>query len=74
MGIKTKTYNEEWKELILKIKKTADEKGLTSDDIAQKAGFHDSHIRRFFGLKYCPTIKTFLRVSNAVNALPAKLK
>ena len=34
--------------------------------IADKSDMHQSHISRFFGLKYAPNMDTFLKVSKAI--------
>jgi len=59
--------DEQWKILVLLLQQIAEQKGLIQDDIAIKSGMHQSHVSRFFALKYAPNIDTFLKVSKAID-------
>ncbi len=61
-----KNQNEQWMLLVLLLKEIAEQKGLIQEDIAIKAEMHQSHISRFFGLKYAPNIDTFIKISKAI--------
>lgn len=61
-----KNQNEQWMLLVLLLKEIAEQKGLTQQQIAEKAQMHQSHISRFFALKYAPNMDTFLKVSKAI--------
>lgn len=58
--------NNQWKPLVLLLQEIAIQKGLTQQMIADKSDMHQSHISRFFGLKYAPNMDTFLKVSKAI--------
>ena len=49
----------QWKLLVLLLQQITEQKGLTQQEIAEKAQMHQSHISRFFALKYAPNIDTF---------------
>lgn len=63
---KENNQNEQWRLLVLLIKKIAEEKGITQQQIADETGFLQSNVSRFFALKYKPTLDTFLQVAKAV--------
>lgn len=56
----------QWKILVLLLQQIAEQKGLKQQQIAEKAQMHQSHISRFFALKYAPNMDTFLKVSKAI--------
>lgn len=56
----------QWKILVLLLQQIAEQKGLTQQEIAQKSEMHQSHVSRFFALKYSPDIRTFLKVAQAI--------
>ena len=58
--------NNQWRILVLLLQQIAEQKGLTQQQIAEKAQMHQSHISRFFALKYAPNMDTFLKVSKAI--------
>jgi len=58
--------NEQWKLLVLILKEIADQKGISQVEIAEKSGIHQSHISRFFALKFPPNIHTFLNIAKAI--------
>jgi transcriptional regulator with XRE-family HTH domain len=55
-----------WKILVLLLQQIAEQKGLTQQQIAEKSEMHQSHISRFFGLKYSPDTKTFLKIAKSI--------
>ncbi len=64
MGI---TNNENhWQLMVLMLKDIAEQKNKTHQDIADATGLHRSNVTRFFGLKYCPNLNTFLLVSRSL--------
>ena len=56
----------QWKTLVLLLQQIAEQKGLTQQEIAEKSEMHQSHVSRFFALKYSPDIRTFLKVAKAI--------
>ena len=56
----------QWKILVLLLQQIAEQKGLTQQEIAQKSEMHQSHVSRFFALKYSPDMRTFLKVAQAI--------
>jgi len=56
----------QWKILVLLLQQIAEQKGLTQQEIAEKSEMHQSHISRFFALKYSPDMRTFLKVAKAI--------
>jgi len=64
MGV---TNNENhWQLMVLMLKDIAEQKNKTHQDIADDTGLHRSNVTRFFGLKYCPNLNTFLLVSRSL--------
>lgn len=59
--------NEQWKLLVLILKEIAESKGINQNQISEKSEIHQSHVSRFFALKFPPNLNTFLKVSNAIN-------
>lgn len=58
--------NEQWKLLVLLLKEIAENKGITQNEIAEKSEMHQSHVSRFFALKFPPNMHTFLKVAKAI--------
>ena len=58
--------NEQWKLLVLLLKEIAESKGITQNEIAEKSEMHQSHVSRFFALKFPPNLHTFLKVAEAI--------
>ena len=58
--------NEQWKLLVLLLKEIAESKGITQNEIAEKSEMHQSHVSRFFALKFPPNMHTFLKVAKAI--------
>lgn len=59
--------DQQWKLLVLLLKEIAESKGITQNQIGEIAEMHQSHVSRFFGLKFPPNINTFLKVAKAIN-------
>lgn len=61
------SYNSNnWKVFVLLLKEIAEQKGISQNQIAEKTGLLQSNISRMFALRYCPTLDTFLKVSQAI--------
>jgi len=59
-------HEENWKALVLLVKKIAEQKGITHEVIAERSGLVRSNVTRMFQLKYCPSLQNFLSILNAV--------
>ena len=59
--------DQQWKLLVLLLKEIAESKGITQNQIGEIAEMHQSHVSRFFGLKFPPNMNTFLKVAKAIN-------
>lgn len=66
MSMSQNNENQQWQLLVLLLKEIADQKNITQNEIADKSGLRQSHVSRFFSLKYCPNLDTFLKVSKAI--------
>lgn len=66
MAENTNPNEQQWKLLVLLLKEIADSKKITQEEIAERSGLLQSNISRFFALKYCPNMSTFLLVSKAL--------
>ena len=66
MNNQNTNQNEQWQLLVLLLKEIADCKGISQGDIAEKTGLKQSNVSRFFGLKYKPTLHTFLEVAKSI--------
>lgn len=58
--------DQQWKLLVLLLKEIAESKGITQNQIGEIAEMHQSHVSRFFGLKFPPNMNTFLKVAKAI--------
>lgn len=58
--------NEYWKVLVLILKEIAESKNISQVQIAEKSEMHQSHVSRFFALKFPPNLNTFLNVAKAI--------
>lgn len=59
--------SEQWKLLVLLLREIAESKGISQVDISEIANIEQSTVSRMFGLKFTPTIATFLQVAKAIN-------
>lgn len=57
---------QQWKLLVLMLKEIADKKQISQLEIAEKSGLIPSNVSRFFALKYCPNLNTFLLIAKSV--------
>lgn len=55
-----------WKLLVLILRKIAEKKGISQQEIADKTGLIRSNVNRIFSLQYCPNLRTFILVAQAV--------
>jgi DNA-binding phage protein len=63
---KNQNQNEHWKVLVLILKKIADQKQISHQQIADASGVQRVTVTRMFGLKYCPSLELFLKVAEAI--------
>lgn len=63
---KNQNQNEQWMLLVLLLKEIAIQKGISINDIAEKAKMEQSSVSRFFSLKFKPTLPTFLEIAKAI--------
>lgn len=61
-----KKDNYEWQLFVLLLREIAQAKGITQEIIAQKTGLIQSNVSRIFGLKYKPTLDTYLQIAKAL--------
>jgi len=66
MSQNTNTNEQQWKLLVLILKEIAKEKNISQEKIAVESGLHQSNVSRFFGLKYAPSIATFLQIAKVI--------
>ena len=55
-----------WQALVILLKDTAKEKGITQKVIAERTGITQQAISRMFKLRHPPTLKTFVAVARAI--------
>jgi DNA-binding phage protein len=55
-----------WKLLVLVLRKVAESKQISPQEIANRTGMLQLNINRFFQLKYCPKLDTFILIANAI--------
>lgn len=55
-----------WKSLVLILRKVAESKGISQQEIANRTGMLRTNINRVFQLKYCPKLDTFILIANAI--------
>lgn len=56
----------DWKIQVLILKKIAENKGISQQEIANRTGFQRTNINRMFALAYCPNLNTFIAVAKAI--------
>lgn len=56
----------QWQVLVLLVRKIAEEKKMTHEQIAEKAGLQRQTVGRIFSLKFSPQLRVFVRVADAV--------
>jgi transcriptional regulator with XRE-family HTH domain len=57
---------ENWQELVLFLRNTAGEYGISDEEIARRTGFNRSNINRIFNLRYTPGLSAFVEIANAL--------
>lgn len=62
----TNPNEDSWRVLVLLLRKIAEQKGISQNDIAEKTGLKQSNISRMFALKYPPSMRVFLKVATAI--------
>lgn len=55
-----------WKSLVLILRKVAESKGISQQEIANRTGMLRTNVNRVFQLKYCPKLDTFILIANAI--------
>ncbi len=60
------TNEQQWKLLVLILKKIAEDKEISHQQIADKTGLQRSNVSRMFALNYCPSMKNFLIVAKSI--------
>ena len=63
---KQKSNEQHWKLLVLILRKIAESKGISQQEISNRTGLLNSNINRIFKLLYCPNLNTFLLIANAI--------
>lgn len=63
---KNKGNEEHWMLLVLLLKEVADQRGISQEKLAEMSGLKQSNISRMFSMKYCPNLRTYLRLSKAL--------
>ena len=58
--------DQHWKVLVLILRKVAESKGISQQEIANRTGMLRTNINRVFQLKYCPKLDTFILIANAI--------
>ena len=66
MNKQQEANEQHWRLLVLLLKLTAKDKGITHQEIADKTGLQKSNVTRVFSLKYCPSLAIFLAIANAI--------
>ena len=52
--------------LVLLLKEICEQRGISQQELADMTGFKQSHVSRLFGLKYAPSMRTFMTVVHAL--------
>lgn len=52
--------------LVLLLLKIAESKGISQVEIAKRTGLKKSNVSRIFKMDYCPTMRTFLLLTSAI--------
>ena len=63
-----KNTNEQQSQLlVLTLRKIAESKGISQQEIADRAGLQRSNVSRMFSLKYKPNLVTFIAIAKAID-------
>ena len=63
---KSNLQSEDWKEIVIKLRDIAIEKGITQDMIAYKSGMLQSSVSRIFALQFIPKLSTIISIAKAL--------
>ena len=58
--------DQHWKVLVLILRKVAESKGISQQEIANKTGMLRTNVNRIFKLLYCPNLNTFIQIANSI--------
>ena len=56
-----------WMLLIIFLDKIRQDKDITHEQLAEKTGLIRSTVSRFFGLRFCPSLKLFITIARALD-------
>lgn len=62
----TNNQNEHWEVLIFLLDEIRKQKGITHEEVADKAGIVRSNVTRFFAAKFKPSLPFFLEICKAI--------
>jgi len=60
------TKDGQWKLLVLILRKIAESKGISQQEIANRTGLKRSNVSRMFNLLYCPNLRTFITIAKSI--------
>lgn len=63
----TNKKREKWMTLVLMLREISEKKGITQQQLADRTGLKSSNISRVFSLNFCPTLRTFLLLADAMD-------
>lgn len=61
-----KSNENNWRDLILKLREIAKEKNMTQQDLADVTGFKQQYISRMFVLQNSPSIENAMKIASAL--------
>lgn len=67
MDINNQQNERQWMLLVLILRKIAESKGISQQEIADRTGLLRSNVSRMFNLQYCPNLRTFITVAKAID-------
>ncbi len=56
-----------WMLLVQILRKIAEKKGISQQEIANRTGLKRSNVSRTFALRFCPSLKNFIAIARAIN-------
>lgn len=62
----TNQNEQHWKLLVLLLRQIAIAKNITASQIAEESDLKESTVNRIFDLQYCPSLRTFLKIAQAL--------
>lgn len=57
---------EHWMLLVLLLREICEERNISQQELAETTGLKQSNISRLFALKYCPNLRTYMTVADAL--------